>query len=196
MMNNLAVYLIGILLVAGWFSPAPSAVSVSISDPAPLRRHRADTSDTVIFLVRHAEPTRPPYEDDPPNPSLNAAGQARAAALVHALAGAGVTRILSSEYRRTRETAGPLAERLGLEVEAYDPRALEPLAASLRQSRGRIVVVGHSNTTPALVELLGGTAGDAIEDAWEFDRLYVVTPGADGAASTIQLRYGAPSERP
>ena len=41
----------------------------------------------------------------------------------------------------------------------------------------------HSDTTPALVELLGGEPGAPIESP-EYDRLYIVSIGADGAIST------------
>ena len=55
----------------------------------------------------------------------------------------------------------------------------------------RILVAGHSNTTPKLVELLGGNPGPPIDEKTEYDRLYVVVLGADGAVTTTLLRYGA-----
>jgi hypothetical protein len=55
---------------------------------------------------------------------------------------------------------------------------------------GRHFVVGHSDTTPALVEALGGDAGAPIADP-EYDRLYVLTLEGAGA-STVLLRFGAP----
>jgi hypothetical protein len=51
-------------------------------------------------------------------------------------------------------------------------------------------VVGHSDTTPELVGLLGGDPGAPIDEPTEYDRLYVVTLGPDGTVTTVLLRYG------
>lgn len=143
---------------------------------------------TVIYLVRHAERA----EDGTADPPISGAGEARAALLAHVLGDAGITRVLSTDYRRTRSTAEPLADRLGLAVEAYDPRDLVGLAAALRTG-SRTLVVGHSNTTPELVAALGGDPGTPAGEP-EYDRLYVVTLIHDGAVTAL-LRYGDPGSR-
>jgi broad specificity phosphatase PhoE len=144
---------------------------------------------TVVVLVRHAERA----DDDPRDPTLTETGRARAEGLALLLRDAGLTAIWSTDYRRTRETASPVAEATGLEVRLYDPRGEEALAAladTLRATPGRHLVVGHSNTTPALVRALGGDPGaDIAED--EYDRLYVLTLGPDGTVATTLLRVGA-----
>lgn len=147
----------------------------------------------VVYLVRHAEKVEP-YPDDPDDPPLTAAGRERAQELARTLADAGITRILSSDYRRTRETAAPLADLLGLEVELYDPRALEDVAVRLAGTGERVLVVGHSNTTPHLVELLGGEPGPPIDEAREHDRLYVLSGAARDEVVTVRLRYGGPAD--
>jgi broad specificity phosphatase PhoE len=148
----------------------------------------AETGPAILFLVRHAE------KGDGPDPPLSEAGQKRAQTLARMLAESGIGHIHSTDYARTLETAAPAAERLGLEVRIYDPTRLQELADTLLHEGGKHLVVGHSNTTPELVKLLGGEPGDSIEDAWEYDRLYLVTPGAVDETSTILLRYGAPSK--
>jgi hypothetical protein len=77
-------------------------------------------------------------------------------ALAAQLAPLELDHVFSTEYNRTWSTALPVAHAAGLEVEAYNPRDLAGFAAQLHTLRGRIVVVGHSNTTPMLVEALGG----------------------------------------
>ena len=67
----------------------------------------------VIFLIRHAHSDYSPDEMRP----LSASGFAAAERVADALAGRGVTRIVSSPYTRARQTVAPLASRLGLEVE-------------------------------------------------------------------------------
>jgi broad specificity phosphatase PhoE len=141
----------------------------------------------ILFLVRHAE------KGDGADPPLTEAGQRRAQTLARMLAESGIGHIHSTDYVRTLETAAPVAERLGLEIRIYDPARLQELADSLLREGGRHLVVGHSNTTPDLVALLGGEPGDAIEDAWEYDRLYLVIPDSHGKTSEVLMRYGAPS---
>lgn len=148
----------------------------------------AQTAPTVVYLVRHAE-TAP---DGTRDPALSEAGRERAVQLAHVLSDAGIGRIHSTDLRRTRKTGGPVLELKGLELELYDPFDLTSFAARLRAAGGRHLVLGHSNTTPALVEALGGEAGPAIAES-EYDRLYILTLLPDGAASTTLLRYGADS---
>ena len=76
-----------------------------------------------------------------------------------------------------------------LPVIGYDPRDLESFASTLRATPGTILVVGHSNTIPELVDLLGGKPGAPIDEASEYDRLYVVT--VDGRKIHTEMRrYG------
>ena len=144
----------------------------------------ASGSGPVVFLVRHAEKA-----SASPDPGLTEAGETRAQALAELLRDAGVDVVYSTDYRRTRDTAAPLAVKLGLGLTTYDPRNLGELAADIRSQGVRCLVVGHSNTTPELVGLLGGEPGPPIDEKSEYDRLYVVTIGADGAVETVVLRY-------
>lgn len=142
-----------------------------------------------VFLVRHAEKTT-----DKTDPALTAEGALRAEALADRLADEGITQIHSSDYVRTRATAAPLAKRLGLDVAIYDLRDLPAMAAKLKTIPGRHLVVGHSNTTPQLTELLGGDGGEPIVEATEYDRLYWVTTSADEPVVSYLSRYGAASK--
>ena len=140
----------------------------------------------VVFAVRHAE--KASQSSDPP---LTALGHQRAEDLAQALRSARLDRVHSSDYRRTRDTAAPVAAWHDLEVELYDPGDLGGLADELLAGGGRHLVVGHSNTTPALVGQLGGDPDSAIDEGEEYDRLYVVTVGPDGYVSSVLMRYGA-----
>ena len=141
----------------------------------------------TVYLVRHVEDF-----DAGSDPKLTDAGMERAAALARNLAEAGIQRIHSSDYFRTRDTAAAAAAHWNLEVELYDPQDLPALVAELIGSGGSHLVVGHSNTTPAMVGLLGGDPGPAINEATEYDRLYIVTVGTDGTVHTVRMRYGKP----
>lgn len=137
---------------------------------------------SVFFLTRHAE--KAGLGDESP---LTEAGEARAQALAHWLRDAGIDRICSTDFVRTRATAAPLAEALGLEVQLYDLDKLAELADALRSTPGRYLVVGHSDTTPELVSLLGGEAGAPIGED-EDDRLYVLNHRPGVGTTTLLLR--------
>ncbi|MFC1791684.1 phosphoglycerate mutase family protein, partial [Gemmatimonadota bacterium] len=124
---------------------------------------------TLIFLVRHAEKV----DDGSADPALTEAGRVRARLLAEMLKDVGLTHVHSSDYLRTRTTAGPAAEAAGLEVTLYDPRDLGGFATHLLGVPGRHLVVGHSNTNPELVAALGGDPHGTIDDL-EYDRLYLV----------------------
>jgi phosphohistidine phosphatase SixA len=156
---------------------------------SPTRASRSSAPESeplVVFLVRHAEKT-----DVASDPGLSAAGIERAAALARVLRSAEIQHVHSSDFTRTRHTARPIAAEYGVEVELYDPRDLPSLVERLRRTGGRHLVVGHSNTTPQMVELLGGTPGPAINEEGEYDRLYIVTIGSDKAVNSVMMRYGA-----
>ena len=149
----------------------------------------AQEAPAVVVLVRHAEKADAPA-DDPP---LTSAGTERARLLAGLVADLRLDRVLSTDYERTRATAAPAAARAGVDVELYDPRRLDLLAQELRRAAGRrVLVVGHSNTTPELVRLLGGEPGPPIHEPSEYDRLYVVTLPESGPATTLVLRFGSP----
>ncbi|MGH7540743.1 MAG: phosphoglycerate mutase family protein, partial [Gemmatimonadota bacterium] len=164
-------------------APAPDGNAAA---GAPAARAPA----AVLFLLRHAETLTSTSGEGRPDPSLSETGRARAQALARALGAAGVTAVWSSAYRRTQETAAPLAAALGLDVEPYDASRLNEVADALAGGEGRIVVVGHSNTTPRLVELLGGDPGEPIDERTEYDRLYVLIRDGAGEVTTVRLHYG------
>lgn len=144
----------------------------------------ARAEPTVVFLVRHAERA----EDGTSDPPISEDGEARARLLAEMLRDVELTRIHTTDYRRTRATGRPTATAAGLDMEHYDADDLPGFAERLRSMPGRHLVVGHSNTTPQLVEALGGDPSDAIDEL-EYDRLYIVTLTSDGV-STVLLRFG------
>lgn len=141
----------------------------------------------VVFLVRHAEKV-----DQSRDPELSTEGIRRAEALAITLVDSGIEYIHSTDLIRTRNTAAPIARELDLELNLYDADYLSELIDQMKEKGGRHLVVGHSSTTPLMVELLGGGMVPPIDESDEYDRLYVVTISSEGEVSNVLLRYGKP----
>jgi broad specificity phosphatase PhoE len=134
---------------------------------------------SMIYLVRHGEKAA-----EGKDPDLTPQGQQRAQNIATMLAKTGVVHIFSTDTSRARQTAQPLAQQNGLQVQLYDPRAPQALLAKLKSLSGAVLVVGHSNTLPELVRLFGGQPGTDIADN-EYDRVYQLIPAAGGTVTTV-----------
>jgi broad specificity phosphatase PhoE len=149
---------------------------------------------TTVIFVRHAEKAAVPDDD----PGLSEAGKRRVAELARQLVDAdvvaGIDAIYATPYRRTEETARPVAEALGLPINSYDAADTEAIMENIvREHKGEIIlVIGHSNTLPALIGNMGASkkVPPIAED--EYDNLYLVSIPWFGKTKTIRLRYGAP----
>ena len=143
----------------------------------------------TVFVVRHAERADTAAGAAPTmaaDPELSDAGRARAASLAAALEDAEVVAIFATEFKRTQATAAPLAKALGLQVTTISSKEPAKLIQAVKSAGGNVLVVGHSNTVPAIVKDLGVAAAITVGDA-EYDNLFVVTLGA--APSVLRLHY-------
>jgi phosphohistidine phosphatase SixA len=140
----------------------------------------------AVIVVRHAEKA-----DQSSDALLSAEGMSRAKALADLLRASGVTHIVTSEYRRTRETARPLAEALKLIPETVPARDLAALVARVRalEATAIVVVVAHSNTIPPILRALGWPDAPELADP-DYDDVFVLVPRAGQPASVVQLTYG------
>lgn len=141
----------------------------------------------AVILVRHAEKR---YNSDDPATPLSDQGDARAQALADLLKDAGITAIYSTRTIRTMRTAAPLAKQLGLKVTLADQRDPKELVDRIRkeQPNGVVLIVGHANTVPQMLRVLGDTEDVGIP-AHEFDNLFVVIPNGSGKPTVLRLRY-------
>ncbi len=142
---------------------------------------------TTIVLVRHAERGT----DDPRNPSLSDAGRERAASLARMLADLPVQALWTTDYQRTRQTLEPLAKARSLTPMTYNPSDLKgALDRIVRESTGRTVVIaGHSNTIPPMVNMLAGSAVAADMPESEYGRIWIVHLRAGAPPIVTQLNY-------
>ena len=173
--------------------------TVLVARPTPLNAQAADRigAPSLVLLVRHAEKAAEPASDPP----LTAAGVARAQALAAALRDAGVTAIITTQLRRTRETAQPLATTRGLTPEvvpisrgAIAAHVEAAMAAIRRHAGGVVLVVGHNNSVPAIVAALGGPRLPDICESVYANLVVLVPSGRE--VRLVQSHYGAADSDP
>ena len=141
-------------------------------------------SQVTVIFVRHAEKAAVP-KDDPP---LTAAGQKRAELLASMLADSGVDTIYVTEFQRTQQTAAPLAARVNLKPTVIPAKDTKSLVSAIRaRQSGVVVVVGHSNKLPEIIEELGGPKVSIPET--QYDNLFILTVGP-AKSSLLRLHYG------
>ncbi len=146
----------------------------------------AQTDVTTFILIRHAEKSN----DDRRDPSLSEAGIKRAEALKTLLSEAEIGAIYSSPYKRTKSTVQPIAEAKGLEVLTYDPRSGEFLKEALEKFKGKTVIVsGHSNTTPNVVNLLIGEQKYKQLSESDYSKIFIVSVTEIGKGTATVLSY-------
>ncbi len=187
---------IAVLCLAGASPPAgsedPAATTKVMQDrTTPVAPGSSDPGGPgVVFLVRHAERAdagMAAAKMAGADPELSDVGKARANALAALLQDAKITAIFTTEYKRTRDTAQPLATATGIAAAAVDSKDAAGLIARVKASAGNVLVVGHSNTVPDVIKALGVTEPVAIADD-QFDNLFVVIRGARPALLRLHYR--------
>ncbi|RSU57131.1 histidine phosphatase family protein [Sphingomonas koreensis] len=133
---------------------------VAARQPAPMRNlilafacflaAPALAKEPPIYVTRHYD--TPAGERDP---DLLPQGNARAEKLAKWFRGKKLKAIYVSDFKRTRQTAGPLAAARGITLETYDPRDTPAIVARARAAKAPVLIVGHSNTVPDIVAGLG-----------------------------------------
>src|SRR6266404_5710460 len=126
------------------------------------------TAQSTVFIVRHAEKA-----DASKDPDLSEAGRARAEGLAKMLKDANITAIYTTEFKRTQQTAAPLAKALGITATTVPAKDTAALIAKLRGSNSNALVVGHGNTVPDLIKALGISEPINIAEN-DYDNLFVV----------------------
>ena len=166
-----------------------------VSGCATAQTASADSSaapeTTTVYIVRHAEKSARRPGD--PDPDISDDGQRRAKELAKRLGGVGITAIIATQFKRTQETAQPLASAAGLTPEiipAGDDFHAEAVAAAVMRHRGgKILVVGHSLTIGPIISALGGPYTPNLCDT-EYSNLYVMYIPPSGPPKLKRQHYG------
>jgi broad specificity phosphatase PhoE len=175
-------------LIPIWLTVAGGLLAMSILTCVVWVWATADS--TTVIVVRHAEKAL----DGGADPPLTPAGEARAASLARMFGDVPknmrIDAIYVSAALRNRLTAAPLAARLELVpvVAPPDPRGLARRV--LREhAGGRVLIVGHSDTVPDIVEALSGVEDVPPMGDQEYDTLYLVSVPRIGRANLLRVHY-------
>ncbi|NCP66045.1 MAG: histidine phosphatase family protein [Paraglaciecola sp.] len=133
------------------------------------------------YFLRHFE------KQGGADPQLSEVGQHRAHKLVNLLSSHTISAIYTTDYRRTKQSVTELAAHRGLPIVVYEPSALADFATQLA-TQHNILVVGHSNTTPQLIALLGGPVFSLSEQ--DYGVLYILNK-LDGVVTLREVSVPA-----
>ncbi len=137
----------------------------------------------TFYLTRHAEKA----SDGTKDPPLNEIGKKRAERLANMLKEIEFAGIYSTAYKRTKQTAMPIANQQHAEIIEYKPFGNEIFKRLVAQNKGgNYFVSGHSNTIPALVNALIGEEKYQQLDEQQYDKLFVVSM-VSGVMSKVQV---------
>ncbi len=129
-------------------------------------------AETKIILVRHAEKDTMGGS----NPGLTAEGVNRADRLYQSFPGITPDEFYSTNYTRTVATVTPWAKMAGKEVKLYDAKSQAAFAEIIKLETGKtIVIAGHSNTVPPLINLILGKEKYSLLKDDEYDKIFVIT---------------------
>ncbi|WP_347922084.1 phosphoglycerate mutase family protein [Pontimicrobium sp. SW4] len=140
---------------------------------------------TTYYFIRHAEKNRSDKTNK--DPKLKQKGVLRAAKWSLVFENITFDAVYSTDYNRTKQTAQPTAEKKGLEVTIYDPRQLFSEEFANNTKGKTVLIVGHSNTTPAFVNAVLGTKKYNDMDDNNNANLYIVTISPSGEKSDTLL---------
>lgn len=142
---------------------------------------------STYILVRHAETV-----GEGPERVLNEIGKKRAEDLKNTLQNIFIDQIYSTNLNRTLQTAEPIAKERNLKIETYDPGILGDFASFLKENyNGKTVLIsGHSNTTPGLVNQIIGENRYSDLDETEFYHIFIISTFDHKKFSVLQMAYG------
>lgn len=133
---------------------------------------------TQYYFIRHAEKDGSNPQDR--NPQLSKVGVERAAKWAEVFKEVEFDLIFSSNYNRTMTTARAVADTQNKNVEIYDPRQLNDPDFQEKTRGKTVLVVGHSNTNPAFVNMLLGENKYKDLDENNYGSLFIVTVSPSG----------------
>jgi len=147
-----------------------------------------DNMITTFILVRHAEKDLTQSTNDP---DLSAEGKGRAIKLAEMLKKTDIQAIYSTPYKRTQQTVQSLASAKGLQIMPYQANKMDEIDNMIRQHAGGTVLLsGHSNTVPMILNYLIGEEKYKILEDGDYGNIILVSVTMQGKnAKVVWMRY-------
>lgn len=170
---------------------ALALVTACTAGPKPAPEPAPVEGSTTVYLVRHAEKSIANTSD--PDPDISSLGRDRAKALASRLGASGVTAIITTQFKRTQQTAAPLASQIGVTPEIVHAGNIgdtdSTVEAILRHRGGKVLVVGHSNTLAPLIAALGGPKLPNLCDS-QYSNLFILYIPPSGTPQLLRQHFG------
>lgn len=141
---------------------------------------------TKIIVVRHAEKA----DDGTKNPPLSPEGLARSERLSAMLSDLKIDKLYATPFLRTHQTLTPLSKKFNIPIDKYEASDVSFAEQLLLNEKGKtIVVAGHSNSSPTLVNRLIKKEAYQKLDESVFSKIWILTFEGDELMDCSLLNY-------
>lgn len=180
-MKTFHTLLLGIaLLLVGSCKEEPQP----LEDPGP-------TEVSTFYFIRHAEKDRSNPDDI--DPELTQKGLGRAMHWAEILRDVPLSVVYTTDYQRTEMTAAPTSVKQDINLEYYDPETLDLEQFKIDNAGNNVLVVGHSNTTPSLVNrMIGEERFPPLEDTDNGSLFIVQLIGSQPTVTRLNFSCNCP----
>lgn len=167
---------------------APKATNLRYQPTAAIQP-QSESAVTQIYILRHTEKV----DEDAENPKLSKLGVQRARYWKSVLQNVDVQRIFTTDFDRNIQTAKILGEDYSINPEIYYPLSFDVLKFINEVKGQHVLIIGHSNTIPDMVNRLVGESRYPPMSHLDYDNLFLVTINASGETSSTQLHIEMPT---
>ena len=145
---------------------------------------------SVLIFIRHAE-----KDSVGTDPGLSEKGVARAQHIAKLLQEQPLGAVFTTPFNRTRETGKIIAESQGLTVTEYNPFKTDVISSWREEYKGKtVLIVGHSNTVPAYINLLLGEERYKKLSEDEYDLMFITTVPEAGTPTVVLINTSPETE--
>lgn len=151
-----------------------------------LETQKTEPDISVFYFIRHAEKDRTDPKDV--DPELSQDGLGRAMHWAEILNDVPISAVYTTDFRRTAMTAAPIVVKKDLTVTYFDPETLDLEQFKKENLNKAVLVVGHRDTTPEMVNKLVGKDTYPTMDDLDNGSMYVIAI-IDGKATASHLSF-------
>ena len=163
-------------------------------DPTPTDNFYDQSTVSTFYFIRHAEKDR----SDPENtdPELTQAGLGRAMHWAEILIDVPLDAVYTTNFERTTMTAAPTSVKNDINVQYYDPQDLDIEQFKVDNLGKNVLVVGHSNSTPDLInQMIGEDKYFEIDDDDNGSLFIVQSAGGGFTSQRLHFDCNCPEDR-